>query len=98
MKQLFLITISIVFVILTIGCSGHKNFHGTEMPDPHAFNAHFGDMDADGDDLVNWGEFSDHFPNSEQRVFDAIDLDQSTTIDHAEWHEFKAAHGLKHHD
>ena len=38
------------------------------MPDPQSYNAHFGDMDANGDDFVNWEEFSAHFQNAEQKV------------------------------
>ena len=68
------------------------------MPDPQSYNAHFGDIDANGDELVNWEEFSAHFQNAEQKVFDEIDLNQDGSIDHDEWHAFKAAHGLKHHD
>jgi ABC-type nickel/cobalt efflux system permease component RcnA len=66
------------------------------MPDPKSYNAHFGDMDANGDDLVNWEEFAAHFQNADQNVFDAINLNHDGNIDHDEWHEFKAAHGLKH--
>ena len=98
MKRSLFLIISIVLVLLTAGCSSHKKHHDTDMPDPQAFNAHFGDMDANGDDLVNWEEFTAHFDNAEKKVFDAIDLDQNGSIDHDEWHEFKAAHGLKHHD
>ena len=96
MKRLLLITIPIVLVMLTVGCSSHKKHHSTDIPDPQSFNAHFGDMDANGDDLVNWEEFAAHFQNADQKVFNAIDLNQDGNIDHDEWHEFKAAHGMKH--
>jgi Ca2+-binding EF-hand superfamily protein len=96
MKRLLLLTIPIVLVMLAVGCSSGKKHHNTAMPDPQSFNAHFGDMDADGDDLVNWDEFAAHFENAEQKVFNAIDLNQDGNIDHDEWHEFKATHGLKH--
>ena len=98
MKRLLLFTISIVLIMQTAGYSSNKKHHSTEMPDPHSFSAHFGDMDTNGDDLVNWEEFSAHFKNAEKKVFDAIDLNKDGNIDHDEWHEFKAAHGLKHHD
>jgi hypothetical protein len=68
------------------------------MPDPQSFNAHFGDMDANGDGLVTWDEFAAYFQNSEEKVFNAVDLNQDGKIDHDEWHEFKEAHGLKQHD
>lgn len=98
MKRFFLLNTLIVLVFLTAGCPGHKNCYSTDMPDPQSYNAHFGDMDANGDDFVNWEEFSAHFQNAEQKVFDAIDLNQDGKIDHDEWHDFKAAHGLKHYD
>ena len=84
--------------MLVAGCSSHKQYHDPDMPDPQSFNAHFGDMDANGDDLVNWEEFSAHFQNADQKVFNAIDLNQDGNIDHDEWHEFKEAHGMKQHD
>lgn len=68
------------------------------MPDPKSFNAHFGDMDANGDVLVTWNEFAAYFRNAEEKVFNAVDLNQNGNIDHDEWHEFKEAHGLKQHD
>ncbi|MGD8700852.1 MAG: hypothetical protein PVG51_01955 [Desulfosarcina sp.] len=98
MIRLSLLNILIVLALLTAGCSGHKKNHSTDMPDPKSYNAHFGDMDANGDDLVNWEEFSAHFENAEQKVFNAIDLNQDGNIDRDEWREFKADHGLKHHD
>jgi hypothetical protein len=68
------------------------------MPDPQTFNAHFGDMDANGDGLLTWEEFAEYFQNAEEKVFNAVDLNQNGNIDHDEWHEFKEAHGLKQHD
>jgi hypothetical protein len=68
------------------------------MPDPKSYDAHFGDMVSDGDDLVGWDEFKAYFPHAERKVFDAIDLNGDHALDHDEWHEFKAAHKLKHHD
>lgn len=32
------------------------------------------------------------------QVFEAIDLNQDKSLDHDEWHKFKAAYGLKHQD
>ena len=96
MKRLLLLTIPLVLVMLAVGCSSGKKYHSTAMPDPQSFNAHFGDMDADGDGLVSWDEFSANFEHAEQNVYNAIDLNQDGNIDHDEWHEFKAAHGLKH--
>jgi hypothetical protein len=98
MKRILLLIFTIFLVMLVAGCSSHKKHHNVDLPDPQSFNAHFGDMDANGDDLVTWEEFSAHFQNAEQKVFNAIDLNQDGHIDHDEWHEFKEAHGMKHHD
>jgi len=98
MKRFLLLIIPFFLIMLVAGCSSHKKYHDTDMPDPQSFNAHFGDMDANGDDLVNWEEFSAHFQNADQKVFNAIDLNQDGNIDHDEWHEFKEAHGMKQHD
>lgn len=66
------------------------------MPDPKTFNAHFGDMDADSDELLDGNEFKAHFPHATDEVFKAIDGNGDKRIDHDEWHRFKKAHGLKH--
>ena len=98
MKRLVSLTSLLVFMLMTTGCHSHKKYHSTDMPDPHSYNAHFGDMDTNGDGFVKWEEFAAHFENAELKVFEAIDLDRNGSVDHDEWHEFKAAHGLKHHD
>ena len=73
-------------------------YHNAKLPDPKGFNGHFGDMDADGDELVNWEEFKAHFPKAVPEVFQAIDLNKDEGLDHDEWHEFKEAHGMRHHE
>ena len=90
----FLSILSFVLIIgLVFGCSAGR-YHKHELPDPESFNAHFGDMDLDGNDLVNWTEFKDRFPQAEEKEFDALDLNGDGYIDHEEWHKFKEAHGL----
>lgn len=95
-------TLTIILALSTlgllIGCSGKAPYHSRPMPDPGTFNAHFGDIDADGDALVDWGEFKAYFPEATDAVFKAIDQDGDSRIDHDEWHRFKEAHGLKHHE
>ncbi len=99
MKHLRFFLMTTIGIAFILGCSGHHgSYHATAMPDPHSFNAHFGDMDSDGDGLVSMAEFNAHFPQAEPKVFHAIDLNQDGTIDHDEWHRFKEAHGMKHHD
>jgi hypothetical protein len=95
MKRLICLSMCVFFVTLAIGCSGH--YHKTAMPDPASFNAHFGDMDADGDGLVSREEFNNFFKNPDPKVFDAIDMNKDGAIDHDEWHAFKEAHGMRHH-
>ena len=97
MKRRLLLILPLLLLVLVFGCAtGKKKHHKTDMPDPKTYNAHFGDIDADGDELVKWKEFDAYFENAEQKVFKAIDLNQDGNIDHDEWHEFKEAHGLKH--
>jgi len=93
-----LFLLCLVVFVLFLACSGKNTYHKGPMPDPKLFNAHFGDMDSDGDDLVNWDEFKTHFPNAVTDVFAAIDLNADKALDHDEWHKFKAVHGLKHQD
>jgi hypothetical protein len=84
-------------IIAVSGCSGHKNYHETDMPDPKGFNAHFGDMDENGDEAVTWEEFAAYFPEAKKDIFKSLDLNEDGVVDHDEWHEFKDAHGLRDH-
>jgi hypothetical protein len=83
---------------LGAGPASKTKYHDTDLPDPKAYNAHFGDMDGSHEGKVNWEEFKAYFPKADPKVFAAIDLDKSGDIDHDEWHKFKEAHGLKHKD
>ena len=89
-----------VFLILVVGmlsgCASQSQHHKENLPDPKSFNAHFPNMDSDRDDLVNWTEFKDHFPQAPPEAFKATDLNGDGNIDHDEWHQFKKAHGLEH--
>lgn len=77
-----------------------KRHHSKELPEPSRFNAHFPDIDTNNDGQVTLKEFKGYFPDESESVngFNAIDLDGKGYIDHDEWHDFKAAHGLKHID
>ena len=68
-KLVFLLTLLFALIITAVAYSGNKNYHDGAMPDPHSFNAHFGDMDANGDDFVNWEEFAGHFENAEKKCY-----------------------------
>ena len=88
----------VAFSVLSVfaGCASKDRHHGSDMPDPKGYNAHFGNMDASGDRMVDWKEFKAYFPQAEPKVFAAVDLNKDGAIDHDEWHAFKEAHGLKH--
>ena len=94
-KFVFFLSLILVVSILS-GCTSQSKHHKDNLPDPKGFNAHFPDMDSDGDDLVSWAEFNDHFPQAPPEAFKATDLNGDGNIDHDEWHQFKEAHGLGH--
>ena len=94
-KSVFCLCVMLVIGMIS-GCASQGRHHKDALPDPQGFNAHFPDMDADGDDLVSWTEFQNHFPQAVPEVFKAVDLNGDGNIDHDEWHQFKEAHGLKH--
>jgi hypothetical protein len=86
----------VLAVSMQVGCTSKSTFHKEKLPDPKTFNAHFPDMDSDGDDLVSWTEFKGYFPQATPEAFKATDLNGDGNIDHDEWHQFKEAHGLEH--
>ena len=88
-KILFLISLSILFAAFISPAFSSDQ----KKPD---YSGHFGDMDIDGDDQVNWKEFKKHFSHAEEDIFKKIDTNNDSLIDHDEWHEFKAAQGYKH--
>ena len=94
-KSAFFLSLILVVGLLS-GCASKPTYHKEKLPDPKGFNAHFPDMDSNGDDLVSWTEFKDYSPQAEPEVFEAIDLNGDGNIDHDEWHQFKEAHGLEH--
>ena len=96
MKKLVFFLSLILVVGMLSGCASPSKHHKDDLPDPKGFNAHFPDMDSDGDGLINWTEFKDHFPQATPEAFKATDLNGDGNIDHDEWHQFKEAHGLGH--
>lgn len=62
----------------------------------HDYSGHFGDMDANGNDQVNWEEFKNHFNHAKEKTFKGIDQNGDGSIDHDEWHDFKSNHGYGH--
>ena len=96
MKKFVFFLCFILVVGVLSGCASQPKHHKDNLPDPKGFNAHFPDMDSDGDDLVSWTEFKDHFPQAGPEAFKATDLNGDGNIDHDEWNQFKKAHGLEH--
>lgn len=68
------------------------------VPEAASYNAHFPNMDKNKDRKVDWEEFKAYFPQATPQVFEAMDLNKDKSLDHDEWHQFKAAYGLKHKD
>jgi len=98
MKNTYSIIFVMIMMMAVVGCAQDKKYHKSELPDPVSFNAHFGDMDIDGDDLVNWEEFKAYFPQATPDIFKTLDVNGDGQVDHDEWHEFKEAHGMREHE
>ena len=91
--RIFFLMLSFVLIIgFSFGCSAGR-YHKQELPDPQSFKADFGELDLDGNDLVNRTEFKDRFPQAEEKVFGAFDLNGDGYIDRKEWQKFMQAHG-----
>ena len=97
MKKTYSIIFVMILLLVVIGCTKEKKYHKSTLPEPASFNAHFGDMDTDGDELVNWEEFKSYFPQATPDIFNALDGNEDSAVDHDEWHDFKEAHGMREH-
>ena len=97
MKKIHWVIFIMILLVAAIGCAKDKRYHKTALPEPASFNAHFGDMDTDGDELVNWAEFKSYFPQATPEIFKALDGNEDGQVDHDEWHDFKEAHGMREH-
>ena len=89
-KIILLISLSILFIALV---TPSYSSDSKKKPD---YSGHFGDMDIDGDDQVNWKEFKKYFSHAEDQIFKKADKNNDELIDHDEWHEFKEAYGYDH--
>ena len=96
-KILYILCVS-ALLVTAVGCASESRHHKTSLPEPASFNAHFGDIDIDGDDWVSWKEFKSYFPQATSDIFNALDLNEDGHVDHDEWHKFKEAHGMRDHD
>lgn len=97
MKQVVAMLAVLAAAVLAAGCTGQTRYHHKSPGDPAQYQAHFPDMDADGDDRVSRQEFKTYFPQSDADVFDALDMNRDGGVDHDEWHQFKEAHGMRDH-
>jgi len=93
MKQiLILISLGILFTALVTPA------YSSDHKEKHDYNGHFGDIDLNGDDMVNWEEFKKAFSHAGKDIFKKIDENSDDLIDHDEWHHFKKNQGYKHKD
>jgi hypothetical protein len=96
MNKVVILGCLLCLAALLTACGSAPKHHRTDMPDPGAYNAHFGDIDDNGNGEINWSEFKRYFPEAEPSVFMELDLNDDSVVDHDEWHRFKEAHGLTH--
>ena len=96
MKVLTLIGIFVLILAAAAMAASPQKQAAYNIPDAKSYNTHFGNMDPNKDGMVTWQEFKAHFPNANEKVFAAIDLNKDGAIDHDEWHQFKEAYDLKH--
>lgn len=68
-------------------------------------DAHFKDMDADASGMISWEEFHNRFTRTQRSVFDILDTDKDSSLNHEEWEAFQQMHkgmgtsmGSKFHD
>jgi len=96
MKRIVIALALTLIVGLSFGCEKREKFHQTALPDPNSYEAHFHQVDSNGDGVVTWEEFKTYFPQAEPRVYEVLDANQDKVVDHDEWHKFEEAHGAKH--
>lgn len=98
MKTISGIIVLVMLLALISGCAHQgSSVQGVQMG-VKSYDAHFPDMDANGDGLVSWAEFNNQFTDAEKDVYETLDLNKDGSIDHDEWHESKAAHGAELHN
>lgn len=89
---------AVFFLMISTGAvslvyASSHNQDNNQSPGGHTmFNRHFSEMDADGDDNLNFKEFKQVFPSTEQKGFDTLDTDKNGSLSREEWHQFKAMH------
>jgi hypothetical protein len=56
------------------------------------YQAHFGNLDTNGDGKMDMSEYAGHFPQGDPGFFTEADADKDGALDHDEWHDFKEKH------
>jgi hypothetical protein len=98
MKKVAMVLALFALTGFLFGFTAEQKPQKLDIPNAESYNAHFPNMDKSKDGKVNWEEFKAYFPQATPVVFEAIDLNKDKSLDHNEWHKFKAAYGLKHQD
>jgi hypothetical protein len=98
MKRVAMVLTLFALTAFLFGFTAEQKPQKELIPDAESYNAHFPNMDKSDDHKVNWEEFQAYFPQATPQVFEAIDLNKDKSLDHDEWHKFKAAYELKHKD
>jgi len=98
LKRVAMVLALVALTVFLFGFTAEQKPQKADIPNPESYNVHFPNMDNDKDRKVNWEEFKAYFPQATPQVFEAIDLNKDKSLDHDEWHKFKAAYGLKHKD
>ena len=98
MKRVAMVLALFALTGFLFGFTAEPKPQKADIPNAESYNAHFPNMDKDKDRKVNWEEFKAYFPQATPQVFEAIDSNKDKSLDHDEWHKFKAAYGLKHKD
>lgn len=56
------------------------------------YQAHFGDIDTNGDGKMDMMEYHKYFPQGSHEYFMDADANKDGSLDHDEWHAFKEKH------
>lgn len=97
MKRMLSCILFAVILALALGGCGHQGKQHKAMMDmdTKSYDAHFPDMDTNGDNLVSWAEFENQFTDAEKDVYEAIDLNKDGNLVDKEWQDFRSGSGFE---